>query len=208
MSIYTNVNDSQKRHINSYIHSILEILKSTDRYYSFEEINHIMKIDLHDNRQLLAALRKNPKIEITTNSMRFKPAYDIETEDDILKYLDGIVGLELNKLKDCRVDITPLIESLKQKKKIFIIKDMDNSEIIFKNDTIVDDIDPVLKTLWKQVKVPIYQDLVEELNNAGLKLAPKNESKPKGIIITKTKTKKNRRKIKLTNTHIKELNIQ
>lgn len=209
-SLNQELTDSNvQRHLNSYIHTIINLLKQHDRPLNFEEIRTKLNIDLYGNYSILQALRKNNRIVATSNSLMFKPLYSIRSKEDLLRIIKGLnneEGIELSKLADSPIDIASFVEELKNRKLVIVLKDMDNSEIMFNNDTPIENVSESLVELWKGIKVPVYHDLLLELNSAGLKIE-KEEGIKKRIIVKKGKKKKNRRKIKITNTHVKELDL-
>lgn len=89
---------------------------------------------------------------------------------------------------------------------MIVLKDNDNSEVVFYNDMQVERVDEDIRELWRSIKVPVYQDLISQLNNAGLK-KDKVEYTKKKVIIKKDKTKRYKRRIKITNTHVKGLDL-
>ncbi|KAM0678117.1 transcription factor TFIIE beta subunit [Binucleata daphniae] len=137
------------------------------------------------------------------------PLYQITNKDELL----GVIrkagrkeGIELSELLDSPSDINKYIQELIAENKMFIIKDMDGSQIIFYNELNIQKASPEVRELWSKVKVPDYQEVKRELKNAGLK-SGNEEKKTKHIIENKKKVKRFNRKIKITNTHVKDLNL-
>lgn len=70
----------------------------------------------------------------------------------------------------------------------------------------IDKADDDIVALWKSVRVPGFQDLISEMSVAGIKTNISETVKRKAII-KKTKSKRYRRNIKITNTHVKGLDL-
>lgn len=207
MNIYQ---DSRERHVNSYIHQIIQYVKNHDRPVHFEEIERKTLIKLNKNEKILSALSKNPRIEINTNSLLYKPLYNIRNENDLLELMkstDSKFGIEMEKILDSPINLKPFIENLKDKKIIYILKDSDNSEILFLNKLNLEPADEKIKNLWDDIKVPNYSDIIKELSSAGIKVEQKFYEDKKNIVKKKSKVKRFKRKIKITNTHVKGLNL-
>lgn len=200
---------SHSRHLNTYILKILELLKKNDRALTYHEIEEKTGINVLSNAQLVRALKSNGKIAITQDTVRFIPSYEIRSSDDllaILKEVNGKEGIEMSKLRDSAIDISEFIQSLLLNNKIIILKDIDNSEVVFYNEMVCKPIKPEIKELWASIKVPNHHDIVDQLSNAGLKNSEEQAFKKKKI--TKlSKNKRNKRKIAITNTHVSGLDL-
>lgn len=195
------------KHINTYIHEILNYLKNSSSQVTFSELYSKLRIDIHSNGHLIKALQKNEKIKMTNNTIEYLYAYNIQTEEDLLKILnESQEGIEMVKLKDNKCNIDNIIEKCRNEEKLIILKDLDNAEVCFYNDTYCDKPDKDIIDLWTQIKIPGYQDLLRELNTVGLKSEKKEIVKRKAIP-KKIKSKKYRRNIKITNTHVKGLDL-
>jgi transcription initiation factor TFIIE subunit beta len=197
------------RHLNSYIHAVINLLKQHDRALSLEEIRQELKIDLYSNYVLLQALKKNSRIIATPNTLMFKPLYSIRKTEDLRKIVRELgcsEGIEMDKLLDSPVDIRPFVEELRRSGEVIVLSDMDGSEIVFGNDMQMAQADERIRALWGQVRIPAYHDLIMELNTAGLK-SEKVENVKRRAIMKPKKSKRNRRNIKVTNTHVRGLDL-
>lgn len=202
--------DQPKRHVNSYIHTIIQYIKPLDRRVPFEEIQRMTFINLNDNKKVLEMLNGNTKVEVGTDWVEFKPAYQIRNVEDLEKILKDTNcrnGIEMDKLIDSPVDIRKYVKELEEKGKIFVLKDTDGAEIVFYNKIQVEKCNEKIKNLWEEIKVPSYQDICKELSSAGIKVEQKFYEEKKNIVKKKSKVKKYKRKIKITNTHVKGLNL-
>lgn len=202
-------NEQLPSHLNSYIHKILDLLKKEDHSFTFKEVYSKLGVNILSNMPLMKALRNNPKILMDHESLRFVPLFNVRSTKDlaeILKGKSGVEGIELSKLADSPVDVKPFIAELNAQGKIFILKDMDNSEIIFYNECTVVPANPEITQMWNSIKIPNYHDIIEELNTAGLKNANSQTVKKK-ILAKKEPKKRSQRRIKITNTHVKGLDL-
>ncbi|KAG5860024.1 transcription factor IIE beta subunit domain-containing protein [Encephalitozoon hellem] len=197
------------RHTNTYIHSVISLLKQYDRPLTFEEIKDKTRIDLHNNYMLLQSIKKNPRIVATHSTLMFKPLYSIRGVEDlrkVMREINGEEGLEMNKLMDSPVNIAPFVEELRRNEEIIVLNDIDGSEVVFWNDMHEKPVDPQIKSLWSQVRISTYHDLIRELNTAGLK-TEKVENVKKRPTIKIKKDRRSRRRIRITNTHVKGLDL-
>jgi transcription initiation factor TFIIE subunit beta len=107
---------------------------------------------------------------------------------------------------DSPVDASPFLEDLKARKEVIVLCDMDGSEIVFWNELAEEPTDAQIKSLWNQVRIGTYHDLIQELNTAGLK-TEKAENIKKRSMIKINRSKRNKRRIRITNTHVKGLDL-
>jgi transcription initiation factor TFIIE subunit beta len=192
-----------ERHLNTYIHDIISLLKKNGTM-TFEDIKSRTGIDLVNNYNLTKNLKNNQRIIFKDNTLSYKHTYQIKNKEDLINLISfSSEGIELSNLRDSPIDINRLLEEIKSK--IIILKDNDNSEVVFYNDLEINQVDQDVRDLWIGIKVPPYQDLILQLNSAGLK-KDKIQTKKK-MIIKKDKNKKYKRKIKITNTHVKGLDL-
>ncbi|KRH93734.1 Transcription initiation factor IIE, beta subunit [Pseudoloma neurophilia] len=202
--------EPKERHVNSLIHSIMQYIKNLDRNVPFEEIQRMTMIELEGDRKLIEALQKNKRVQVGKNFLRYKPQYNIREEKDLetlMKNTKCRNGVSVTRLTDSPVNVRALIDSLVEKKIVYILKDSDGSEILFYNKVVVQPADEKIKALWSEISVPNYPDILKELNQAGIKVEQKFFDDKKNIVKKKPKVKKFKRKIKITNTHVKGLNL-
>lgn len=198
-----------ERHVNTFVHKILEVIKKHDHPISYSEIEEQTGINVLSNLQLVRALKANPKIAITPDTIRFIPTYEIRTLQDLIdifKNVSGKEGIEMSKLLDTPVDVTPFIEQLETQGKIIILKDIDGAQIAFFNDQPIPETNQTVKDLWASIKVPNMNDVIQELGDNGLRgpevQVLKNQKPAKQL-----KSRKSRRRITITNTHVKGLDL-
>ncbi|EPR78240.1 Transcription initiation factor IIE beta subunit [Spraguea lophii 42_110] len=206
MGFDTPYNHTERKHINTYIHDILKFLKTKDSNVDIREVSRNIGIDIGKDKELLSYISKNPRIKYKNNSLEFIPEYVANSVNDLRKILMDLKKcVEMRKLLDTNKPIQSYIDELLSKGEIFIIKDIDGEEIVFYNDMVVDSLPENIKDLYFSIKVPVYQDILRELNAAGMKVD--NEEKKMLVIKKQKKVKKHKRKIKLTNTHVKGLDL-
>ncbi|PVV04440.1 hypothetical protein BB560_001062 [Smittium megazygosporum] len=172
-------------------------------------INHLKaKID----SALEAQLKNNEKIIYNPEELSFeyKPVFDIRTKDDLLEFLIKRAktgGLAVKDLKDSHIDVTGMIQELKEEAKILTINNKDGSpRIIFYNpmpERIP--INSEFKKTWLDLKVPDETALEFEMEKAGLKQMMIEKRKVE-VEDSKKKKPKNR-KIKITNTHLEGIDL-
>lgn len=204
---YNKYKQTPQRHLNSYIHAIIQHVKQFSHPVRFVEINNVVGINLYNNPMILCALKKNPKIYIEKDHLQFRPKYDIKVKNDIKVLVESTnneYGIEMNELLDCPVDIKGFVDELLKENLIYVIKDMDGSQICFNNDTQIETAIPEVKEKWNKIRVPDYEEVRKTLNSAGLK-SGYVEKKKKPVTVIQPKLKRFRKKIKLTNTHVKDL---
>lgn len=197
------------KHVNTFVHKILELLKKYDKALSYSEIEEKTGISVLNNTNLVRALKSNPKINISHESIQFIPSYLIRSTEDLIKELkavNGKEGIEMSKLLESPIDIKPFIDELLQQNKVIILKDIDNSQILFYNEDPIPIIKKEIKDLWESIKVPNIHAIGQELNEGGLKNSEIQVFK-KQKAVKLNKNKKNKRRITLTNTHVKGLDL-
>lgn len=199
-----------QRHLNSYIHKIVELLKTQDRSFSFREIEASLGINVSTNSALTTALRNNSKIVMGQDMLRFVPAYNIRSVEDlraVLAEAEGREGIEMSKLLESPIDVRAFVSALQAEGVLIILKDLDGAEILFYNSQPLEEpVNPEIRALWESVKIPNYHDIVEELNMAGLKSTHGQVVKKRVVIKSKPK-KRSQRRIKVTNTHVEGLDL-
>lgn len=196
------------KHLNTYVHKILEFLKTFDTAVDFKTIEENIRINILKNPALLKVLKANPKIVVKSNSIRYVPTFSIRSVHDleeILKKVNGKEGIEMSKIEDSPICVKGFIEDLKRQNKIIIIKDMDNSEVVFYNESEFPKIDDEIKAMWNAIKVPNHYDIAKELGDSGLKTA-ENRTIKKIKVATKIQSRSKRR-INITNKHVKGLDL-
>lgn len=196
-----------QRHLNSYIHSIIQHTKQFPHPTTFTEIKDALAINLYNSPAILHALKNNSKLIVNNNTIQFKPKYTIKNKDDIKALLNATennYGIEMVELVDCPVDIKGFVKELVADNLVFLVKDLDGSEILFNNDMQIDAVVPEVKERWTQIRVPDYEEVRASLKVAGMKSGYNEVRKIRNIELV-AKDNKPRKKMRITNTHIKGL---
>lgn len=198
-----------ERNLNTYVHKILEYLKKLDRPASYKEIENNTDINIQKNGGLMNVLRSNTKLIFLNNSIQFVPTYSIKFVEDLLEIVSALKskeGIEMSILEESPTNVREFVEILKAQNKVIVLKDMDNSEVIFYNEEMFPKIDDRIKAMWDSIKIPPHYDIVNELSQAGLK-SNENQMVKKSRIIIKPASSKYKRRINITNTHVKGLDL-
>lgn len=224
---------SSGRHINSYIHSFITLLKIVDRPITLDELDSILGVqvmkqlpdDVFKNIQLSDKVRRND----ITGTYQYVHHHDIRSSEQLLRTLksrylgppfcspyDTMRGLNMQDLKEGFQNILAEVDSLVRNKQIIACKSRagadDYERILFYNHDAnnYSSIDYDIKTLWHQQAVPAGSGLQESLKNAGMKaygyVAPIIDmpSLSQKRKVSSSSKRPNRR-IKITNTHLKDV---
>lgn len=200
--------DPLLRHSNIYIHTILLELKKYPQGITLKEIEDKTEIQVSKIPGLLDLLENNKKIRKEGNIFKFIPTYRIETKEElleILKQTNAAKGISLEEVLDSSNDVKPFVDELIAKKDAFLLKDIDGSSTLFYNPVKIKKVPPELLKLYEEVSVPDPRELVKSLSNAGLMAAA--VEKPIRKAILQQRKKKYMRKIKITNTHLKNVDL-
>lgn len=209
-SFLIHKNSGRSRHINSYVHKIIQFIKKHARPLTFDEVEKNTNIKLLENRRLLNTLSRNSKVIIKNDTILFKPVYSVKNEQDLEKIMietNCEYGIEVEMLLDSPIDIRPFIENLKKKDVVYVLKDMYDSEIIFYNKLQLPFVNKTILEMYNKIKIPSHQDILNDLSLAGIKTEDKSNEERKNIVVKKSKIKKCKRKIQITDAHVKGLNI-
>lgn len=197
------------KHVNSYVHRIIELLKTEDRAFTLHEIENNLKISVLRTPALVTALRANPRVAFTTETLRFLPPYAIRSLMDfeaVLSAACGNEGLEMALLSQSPVPVDGFLERLVAEKRAILIKDMDGADIVFYNDQPMEQAPAEVRSLWNAVRVPAYHEVVAALGAAGLRGVEHTAMKRRATTRPRA-AKRSQRRIKITNTHVKGLDL-
>lgn len=95
-----------ERHLNTYIHDIINLLKKKGTM-SFDEIHKETGINLLNNYNLVKSLRNNQRIILEDNTLSYRHSYLIKSLEDLENVLSNREGIEMNSLKDSPVTLPP-----------------------------------------------------------------------------------------------------
>jgi len=206
-----------QRHLNSYVHAIVSLLKLVDRPLTAAEIRDKIRVDILGSEELLEALTNNERIECLNNDVfAYKPLYRVRSKDDLLellreKYRFG-VGVEIADLREFYANVDESVQELIDSRQILCIKNKDGSQMslyfnIVRLESVVDE---EFRELWQNIQVPDDIDLQRELDKAGLKTMEVHDNR---LPITHLKPKKKaapkrfNRRVKITNTHLENIDF-
>lgn len=204
------MDNNLRTHINTYKHTILNLLKSTNAKFTIEQIEKCTNIVIKGNDELLKSLIETGRVVYEEDTLKFKHKFEyknLEEFEETLKLYE-LKGIDINCLKDAPIDITPFIEQLKEENKIVIIKDFDGSHVLFYNSFCEIKASDEIKELWDSVQIGDFNDILKELND---KISDKKEKSDKTLKKQnkeEPKKKRVRRRIRITNTHVKDLDLR
>ncbi|KAJ1670527.1 transcription factor TFIIE beta subunit, TFIIEB, Tfa2, partial [Spiromyces aspiralis] len=108
---------------------------------------------------------------------------------------------------DSFLDIIKAAEELKKQRKIFTIdKDNKPKVLFYSPPPYIEPIDDEIKSIWKDLRVPDEADLQQQLEQANLKPIRVTHVEVKQDE-RKEKTRQQNRKIKITNTHLQDIDL-
>lgn len=193
-----------------------------------EELAIYSKVeDLLHNADLLAAFRTHEKVQWDekTDLYSYKPDYLLKSNADLLALLRRYSprgGMLVKKLQESWPNAKQAIEELEKEGKVMVIRTGGSSEreghvkMVFWDELGQETaekkykVDEEFNTMWHSFKLPDHLTIARELEEGGMRTtstiaepsaaSTANVKKPKG-------KKGANRKIKLQNTHLKELGI-
>eukprot|EP00917_Polyrhabdina_sp_WS-2016_P018208 GHVP01039319.1.p1 GENE.GHVP01039319.1~~GHVP01039319.1.p1 ORF type:complete len:260 (-),score=48.12 GHVP01039319.1:38-817(-) len=219
-----NIDEFSLKNINHHdrtyfvlVHNHLRDIKKSS---SSSDIKNETGVDLdspsfHD---LARFIRQNPLIKYSNGMYRFRSSHKIDTIDDLedllaLKYKKRLYSLNLNIEKKRY----PIVESLAQelidsnKARVMYTGKAKKDKILFINPYPADVIKPSKQSqlLWENKKIEEGKNIRKDLQRVGLNYNPDF----KIDITSKKKAQKrqnvhSRRKFKITNTHLKDIDVE
>lgn len=217
---------SSGRHINSVIHAIITLLKSTNGMpVTLQRIQTVTGFDLAAEPTLLDRLLRNEHIvfEEHQRTLAMRQSLPIKNKEELLQLLKSQrngTPLEINELKET----TPLLEDmameLADEHKAFVFKPREDSsnKLIFLNDyPNYPNVDSILKRLWTSTDVPAdTNQIVASLEKSGMRPHSKASAMlPRPAVQEertngrdkKPVTKRPFRKIKITNDYLEDIDL-
>lgn len=201
---------TKQKNINQQMYEVITYLKTVDVPQTVEDLKKFAKVDVYSSEDLYKNLTNNEKITFDSenNTFAYKPVYDIKNKEDLLKLVREHKAMEVKELKDSYLNLMEAIKELEKEGDILIIYSKDNPRIIYANDKKLNvETDDVFKDLWHSLTVPPEEDLPKELEKAGLKSMEVFETKVNPKNKSKKKTKQRNRKVKITNTHLVDIDL-
>lgn len=218
LSSASSLEMTPSRNIGYLIFRVIDYLKKCDDPQSSEAIFDAIGVDVKDDDELKRHLVNNPKVSIIDDKYAYKPMYDVKSEEDLLNLIKnhwtvGNGGVHVKDLQDGWRGISQAIQDLEDQNKIFLYRKRDGSPwVLFYNDM------PEFKReqnasfveLWERFSLPKNRaHLQKEMQSAGLSLM---EVQKRDISLEedergKKKRRKGRKNIKITNTHLKDIDL-
>ncbi|KAF7701512.1 General transcription factor IIE subunit 2 [Cucumispora dikerogammari] len=200
---------SRDKHLNTHLHKIITLLKETKNTYTLEQVSKITNTPLDTDPKLLNAVKQNDKIIFENNTCRFKHEFSYTNKQELLETLKNgpyKYGIEINKLLDCQLDAKDIINECISENTIITLRSADNSKLLFYNTLLVQPASPSTKELYQAVNITTYAEIFDELEKIGI--SKKTEKKETNIKATDNTKKRPKRRIRITNTHIKGLDLE
>lgn len=200
---------SRDKHTNIHLHKIITLLRDTKNTYTLKQIGKITGTPINTDQKLLNAVKQNDKIIFENDSCRFKHEFSYRNKEeflDTLKKGSYQYGIELSKLLDCPIDLMEIINECSNENSIIIFKSVDNQKLVFYNTLPVKTASNTTKELFQTVKITSYSEILKELEIIGLSKQINKKKIP--IEIKDNKKKRQKRRIRITNTHITGLDLE
>ncbi|KAG0028844.1 hypothetical protein BGZ81_004385 [Podila clonocystis] len=166
------------KHIKSILVAAISYLKSVDEPQTADDIKRKGGVDLAAHVGLYQLLKDNEKIDF-----------------------DPVNGTYLYKLNEA-------VNELAAEGRILVVRNKDGApRVLFWNDQRYNTaMDPMFREIWHSLRIPDEIDLPKELEKAGLTHMQVFDKKGPGEM-PKRKTARKNRKMKITNTHMTDLDL-
>ncbi|KAJ3194686.1 hypothetical protein HK101_002160 [Irineochytrium annulatum] len=193
------------------LNNILKELKSHTDAIEMKVLQQKLGIKLKDTN----VWRTCDKIgfDLKAKTIWYKHEYAIRSKEDLVETLKAgrdVGGKDPKELKESYPDVFAAIEELEKEGSILVVKDKNDAPKLVYYNCLVErgpnDAPPTYPSSefvkhWNDVKVPPEEELLKELDKAGLKRADGSSTNVKLKVTAKTKSKRGR-KGKTTNTHL------
>ncbi|KAF9919301.1 hypothetical protein BX616_009333 [Lobosporangium transversale] len=200
-------------HINSLLLNAINFLKTSDEPQSVEDLKRKGNIDLETKPRLYELLKSNEKVayDEVNNTFVYKPTYQIKSKEDLLAMLEkrkNEGGMDYKELKDSYSKLPQAVQELASEGRILVVKNKDGQpRVLFWNDQRYNTaMDPEFREIWHRLRIPDEIDLPKELEKAGLTHMQVFDKKGPGEVPKRKQVRRNR-KMKITNTHMKGLDL-
>ncbi|KAF9584727.1 hypothetical protein BGW38_005395 [Lunasporangiospora selenospora] len=200
------------RHTNSLLFNAINYLKSVDEPQTIEDLKR-HGVDLDAAPELHQLLRENAKVNYDSINSTFvyKPTYQIRSKEDLLLMLEkrrNEGGMDYKELKDSYSKLSQAVEELASEGRILVVRNKDgNPRVLYWNDQRYNTaMDADFRKIWHSLRIPDEVDLPKELEKAGLTHMQVFDKKGPGETPKRKQVRRNR-KMKITNTHMKELDL-
>ncbi|KAF9165585.1 hypothetical protein BGZ80_001557 [Entomortierella chlamydospora] len=201
------------KHINSLLLNAINFLKTSDEPLSIEDLKRKGNIDLEAKPELFQLLKANEKVlyDQMNGTFVYKPTYHIKSKEDLLMILEkrkNEGGMDFKELKDSYSKLAQSVEELANEGRILVIRNKDgNPRVLFWNDQRYNTaMDKEFRDIWHSLRITDEIDLSKELQKAGLTHMQVYDKKGPGEAPKRKPVRRNR-KVKITNTHMKGLDL-
>ncbi|KAF9432759.1 hypothetical protein BGZ76_010365 [Entomortierella beljakovae] len=201
------------KHINSLLLNAINYLKTLDEPQSIEDLKRKGGIDLDAKPDLFQLLKANEKVlyDQANGTFVYKPTYHIKSKEDLFMILEkrkNEGGMDYKELKDSYSKLAQSVEELANEGRILVIRNKDgNPRVLFWNDQRYNTgMDKEFREIWHSLRITDDLDLSKELEKAGLTHMQVYDKKGPGDIPKRKPVRRNR-KVKITNTHMKGLDL-
>lgn len=174
----------ERRHDQGYVHALRSILKVHDK------VNY------------------DPSGADGKGTFSFRPPHNIRSEEQLLQKLQSqttMTGILVKDLKEGWPGVEQTIDKLEQEGRLLVTRNKKDNhpKMVWANDpSLMHKFDDEFKQIWEKTKVPDQQQVIEELEKAGMIPTNKNKVVKPRPKVEQKKTKKPRRTGKTTNTHM------
>ncbi|KAG0222638.1 hypothetical protein BGW42_006414 [Actinomortierella wolfii] len=201
------------RHTNSLLFAAIKYLRDAEEPQTAEDIRRKGNVDLEAHPELYQVLKDSPKVDydMVNHTFQYKPTYNVKSKEDLLALLEknkNVGGMEYKELKDSYSKLPEAVRQLAEEGKILVIKTKDGQpRVLYWNDVRYNTaMDKEFRDIWHRMRVPDETDLPKELVKAGLAHMQVQDKKGPGEV-KKQKTARKNRRMKITNTHMKDLDL-
>ncbi|RAO68937.1 uncharacterized protein BHQ10_004949 [Talaromyces amestolkiae] len=174
----------ERRHDQGYVHALRSILQV------HEKVNY------------------DPSGAAGKGTFSFRPPHNIRSEEQLLQKLQSqttMTGILVKDLKEGWPGVEQAIDKLEQEGKLLVTRNKKDNhpKMVWANDpSLMHKFDDEFRQIWEKTKVPDQQQVIEDLEKAGMIPTNKNKVVKPRPKIEQKKTKKPRRTGKTTNTHM------
>jgi transcription initiation factor TFIIE subunit beta len=174
----------ERRHDQGYVHALRSILQVHDK------VNY------------------DPSGAGGKGTFGFRPPHNIRSEEQLLQKLQSqttMTGILVKDLKEGWPGVEQTIDKLEQEGKLLVTRNKKDNhpKMVWANDpSLMHKFDDEFRQIWEKTKVPDQQQVIEDLEKAGMIPTNKNKVVKPRPKVEQKKTKKPRRTGKTTNTHM------
>lgn len=150
----------------------------------------------------------DPKGADGKGTFSFRPPHNIRSEEQLLQKLQSqttMTGILVKDLKEGWPGVEQAIDKLEQEGKLLVTRNKKDNhpKMVWANDpSLMHKFDDEFRQIWEKIKLPDQQQVIEDLEKAGMTPTNKNKVVKPRPKVEQKKTKKPRRTGKTTNTHM------